>query len=111
MIAVRKGISSPNSIKTCYIAAVKEEMGFPVRRAWNRRCAERKVKPDVFMKELIRAAIRKVGNGTYEEIQRAAFEIYRQERRGGHVMSFRGVFNDDPSEVRAVAEDHGVAYV
>ena len=107
---MRKGINSPNSIKTCYIAAVKEEMGFPVRKAWNRRGAERKVRPDRFMRELIRTAIKRVGNGTYKEIQKAAFEIYKQEERGAHIMSFKGVFRDDPSDVRAVAEDHGVFY-
>ena len=107
---MRKPITSPNTIKSCYIAAVKEEMGFPIRKAWNRRGKERKVQPDNFMKELIKEAIQKVGNSTYQKIQETAFEIYKQKKYNSPVMSFRRIFDDDPSEVKKIAEDHGIIY-
>ena len=105
-----KKINSPNSIKPCYIAAVKEEMGFPVKRAWNRHGRERKVQPTGFMKEIIKEAIQKTGNSTYKKIQEVALEIYRQKSCNSPIMSFRRIFDDPPSEVKKIAENHEIIY-
>ena len=40
----KRELRSKNSFKTSYVAAVKEELGLSVRRAWNKKVAKRKVK-------------------------------------------------------------------
>ena len=107
---MKRKITSPNSIKPCFIAAVKEEMGFPVKRAWNRRGNKRKVQPNDSMKEIIKEAIQKVGNGTYKKIQETAFEIYQKKTESSSIRKFRGIFQDDRSEVIKIAEGREIMY-
>ncbi len=50
-------MKSPNTIKTCFVAQVKEEMGFPVTRAHKRISDETKVKAPDWLKPVIKRAI------------------------------------------------------
>ncbi len=49
------------SVKTCWIAHVKSDLGLPVRRAWNRAAAERQVPCPSDKRSAIVAALRYFG--------------------------------------------------
>jgi len=108
-------INSWTSFKTCYIASVKEEMGLPVRRAWNREKEERKVKVPENLKSYIKKAIEILGKekkqtSTYAEIQKKAFELYRENMDRIKAKKFKGIFSDDPTLIKEVAEDKAIFY-
>ncbi len=71
-----KILKSPNSLKTSYIADVKEELGFLKRR----RVVNRKIKVPDYLKPYIVRAIKQLGkDAKYKDIQKKAFEIYQKE--------------------------------
>ena len=48
------------TVKTCWIAEVKERLGLPVRQAWNRRGARRENPCPPHMVEIIAQVIREL---------------------------------------------------
>lgn len=111
-------INSPSAFKTCYIAQVKEELGYKVRRAHNRRTKARKHKVPAHLRPFIEEAFRYFERlsvkPTYRMIQEKAFELYREHVDGIHrepeVMKYFGIFNNDWDIVREVVEDDGLEY-
>ena len=107
-------ITSWTTFKTCYVAAVKEEMGLPVKRAWNRQTSERKVKVPNALKGYIMKAIEILTeqnkSPTYNEIRKKAFELYQEDMEKQTVKKFKGIFGDDRRFVKQVAEDEGLLY-
>jgi hypothetical protein len=49
------------TVKTCWIADVKNSLGFPMRKAWNRQREDRTNPCPEHMRPLIIAAIRRLG--------------------------------------------------
>ena len=108
-------ITSPSAFKTCYIAQVKEELGYSVRRAHNRRTRERKHRVPSYLRTFIEKAIldleRSSEKPTYRRIQEKAFELYREQlEKEPAVRKFRGIFKDTPEEVIRIAENKDLAY-
>lgn len=108
-------ILKPSAFKTCYIAQVKEEMGFKVKRAHNRQADERKHKVPKHLREYIEKAIRLLKKqpvrATYRKIQQKAFELYRKQLETQvEVKEFRGIFKDSPDMVKKITEDEGLSY-
>ncbi|HIC09271.1 MAG TPA: hypothetical protein EYO62_04395 [Aquificales bacterium] len=102
---MRKAITSPQTFKTCYIAAVKEELGLLKRK----RTAKRKVKPPQHLRWAIKEALTRKPNATYKEIQRLAFEIYRQKEREN--LPFFGALGEVPDDILwEVIDDKGLSY-
>ncbi|MFP4031683.1 MAG: hypothetical protein ACLFTV_08995 [Desulfococcaceae bacterium] len=111
-----KPITSPESFKTCFIAQVKEEMGFAVRKAHNRRGNSRKITVRAELRPFIEKAInqlRRTGNKfpTYKQIQNAAFNLYRESTQFSEVDRLYGSFaSDDPEEAISIIEDKNMFY-
>ena len=107
-------MKSPNSIKTCYIAVVKEEMGLPVKPAHNRIGRERKVRTPRWVKPFIRQAIMELTSAkdkaTYKEIQRRAFEIYLKTSQQSKVARSKGMLSGKPKEVQDFINDKEIFY-
>ncbi len=82
---MKKLIKSPNSIKTAYISAVKEELGLIKRKKTNNR----KVKPPQYLKPFIKEAILNNPNATYKEIQEITLRLIRNSKES---LPFYGVF-------------------
>jgi len=112
---MKRIINSSSTFKTCYIAQVKEEMGFKVKRAHNRRTDERKYKvPEhlrKYIKEAIKALEKQSVKVTYKIIQEKAFELYKKDIENRvKAKEFRGIFKDDPNIVKKIVEDKGLSY-
>ncbi|WP_456370857.1 hypothetical protein [Thermodesulfatator atlanticus] len=100
-------ITSFQAFKTSYIAEVKEEMGLPLRR----RKRIRRVKTPQHIKPIIRKAIESLGkDASYREIQKKAFEIYR-EMYEAEIDRFFGILRvKDKEAFRRIVEDEEIAY-
>ena len=107
-------MKSPNTIKTCFVAQVKEEMGFPVTRAHNRISDERKVKAPDWLKPIIKQAILELNkekeNPTYKEIQQRAFEIYKNSKKDSIVLNTKGLLKGKREEVIDFINDREIYY-
>jgi len=111
-------INKSSAFKTCEIAIAKEELGFPVRRAVNRRGNHRAVKPNPIHIDYLKKAIKELSNSgrknpTYKEIREKALELYKQENDKTKILkSYRGVMklNMPKSEALKVIEDKGLIY-
>ena len=107
-------MKSPNTIKPSYIAAIKEEMGLPVRQAHNRIGNERKVQPPKRLKPIIKQAILDLTltkkKPTYKEIQRRAFEIQKNTTEQSHVLETKGIFSGNRKEVMEFINDKEIYY-
>jgi len=102
---MRKAITSPQTFKTSYIAAVKEELGLLKRK----RTIQRKVKPPKHLRWAIEEALNRKPNATYKEIQRLAFEIYQQRKREN--LSYFGALGNVPDNILwEVIDDKGLSY-
>lgn len=109
-------ITSPNTFKTCYIAQVKEELGFPVRKASNRKGVQRRVtvRPDLrtFIEQAILGLQKEKGRSPqYKEVQKEAFNLYRKTVETSRSDDFFGMFrSNDPQAAREIIEDKQVFY-
>jgi hypothetical protein len=100
-----RSVKSPNTFKTCYIAAVKEEMGL-LRRKLK---PVRRIKPPAHLRWAIEEALRRKPNGTYREIQELALEIYNRGRAEN--LPFFGALGEvDEESLNEVLNDKGLAY-
>ncbi|NPA41564.1 MAG: hypothetical protein GXO18_04740 [Aquificae bacterium] len=72
-----RNINSPNSFKTCYIAAVKEELGLLKHKRKNKR----KIKPPPHLRWAIEEALKRKPDAKYKEIQKLAFAILKEKER------------------------------
>lgn len=111
-----KRIASPESFKTCFIAQVKEEMGFPVRKAHNRRGIQRKITVRPELRPFIEKAISQLHRNeekfpTYKQIQNAAFRLYRESTPFSEVDRLYGsLAADNPEEAISIIEDKNMFY-
>jgi hypothetical protein len=109
-------ITSPESFKTSFIAQVKEEMGFAVRKAHNRRGNSRKTTVRADLRPFIEKAIHQLsrtGKGfpTYKQIQTAAFRLYRESTQFSEVDRLYGsLASDDLGETLSIIEDKNIFY-
>lgn len=102
-------IKSPHAFKPVYIAEVKEELGLLKKRKENR-----KIKAPVYMKKIIKEAIKRLGYaGTYKEIQKKSLEVYKEwleKKKLGKLKKFYGSFKTDKSFVIKIAQDEEIFY-
>lgn len=111
-----KPITSPESFKTCFIAQVKEEMGFAVSKAHNRRGNNRKITVRAELRPFIEKAISQLNRTqkefpTYKQIQTVAFRLYRESTQYSEVDRLYGSFAaDDPEEAISIIEDKNMFY-
>jgi len=96
-----KPIKSPNAFKTCYIADIKEKLGFKVRVSSNRKNLERKIKCPKFHSKFIKEAIKQLQNQgkklTYKNIQKTAFEIYKEKTTENKINKYLNSIKIDKS--------------
>lgn len=108
-------ITSLNSIKSCYIAEVLEEMGFPVKPAHNRLGGERKVKTPEKLKpfiwEAIEELLREKGSYSYKEIQKRALALIMKSQKEGVVRRTKGIVADVKELVEEMADDESLFYL
>lgn len=108
-------ITSPNSIKSCYIAEVLKEMGFPVKPAHNRLGEERRVKTPERLKPFIRRAveelIREKGSYSYREIQRRTLDLIIRSQERSVVRRTRGIISEVKEFVKEMADDESLFYL
>ncbi len=97
---MKKTIKSPNSIKTSYITAVKEDLGLPVKK----RTKFRKVKPPKHLEPFIKRAIKENPNATYKEIQQITFQLIKNSKS----LPFYGIFKQFPT--RGIELDKEIFY-
>jgi len=87
-----KTIKSMNAFKTCYIADVKERLGFKVRVSPRRKNSERKIKcPDFharFISEAIKILQEEGKPLTYRNIQETAFKLYQKTQQKNKVNRY-----------------------
>jgi len=100
-----KSINSPNTFKTSYIAAVKEELGLLKRR----RKSYRKIKPPAHLKWAIVEALQQRPKASYKEIQVLAFKIFKEKSRVN--LPFYGVLGKvEDRLLEEVLSDKGLSY-
>ena len=100
-----KSVSSPYTFKTCYIAAVKEELGLLERKLKPKR----KIKPPEHLKWAIVEALKQNPKGTYKEIQKLALKIYKAKKETS--LPFLGALGEINSElIKEVIEDKEMFY-
>jgi hypothetical protein len=108
-------ITSPNSIKSCYIAEVLKEMGFPVKPAHNRLGEERRVKTPERLKPFIRKAVeellRERGSYSYKEIQKRALALIMKSQEESAVRKTKGIVAEVKELVREMADDESLFYL
>jgi len=94
-------IKSPNAFKTCYIADIKERLGLRVRTSPNRKSSERKIKCPKFHSKFIKEAIKQLQNQgeklTYKNIQKVAFEIYKERTTENKINKYLNSIKTDKS--------------
>ena len=102
-------IKSSHAFKSVYIAEVKEELGLLKKRKENR-----KIKAPVYMKKIIKEAIKRLGyTGTYKEIQKKSLEVYKEwleKKKLGKLKKFYGSFKTDKNFVIKIAQDEEIFY-
>ena len=108
-------MKSLNTIKTSYIAGVKEEMGLPVKPAHNRIGRERKILTPSWLKPFIKQAITELTSTknkvTYKEIQRRTFKIYtKNNQKQFKVAQSKGMLNGNLKEVQDFINDKEIFY-
>jgi len=100
-----KSINSPFTFKTCYIAAVKEELGMLKRKLK----PSRKIKPPAHLKWAIVEALKRKPNATYREIQQLAFQIFKEKQR--RKLPFFGSLGEvDANLLEEILSDKGLSY-
>lgn len=113
----KHGISSPNGVKTCWIAEVKAEMGLTRGLAPNRVSKTiRKVQTPEYIKPFIRKAIEKIRDlygriPTYQEIQREVLRLSKAKETPISDSTFGSIGKRLPVHlVKAIAHDKDLYY-
>ncbi len=111
-----KNINSPQTFKTSEIAIVKEKLGYPVKKAYNRKNPnKRKVNLNPFHEKFITQAFKffksKNINPTYEQIRKKAFEFYQKEKES-KLNKYLGIFKTNLSKEEAlkIIDDEEIIY-
>ncbi len=100
-----KTVNSPDTFKTSYIAAVKEEMGLLKRRFKSNR----KIKPPNHLKWAIVEALKQKPTATYRELQELAFKIFKRKKETS--LPFYGSLGKIKTDLlEEVLNDKGLAY-
>ncbi len=99
-----KSVKSPNTFKTSYIAAVKEELGLLKRK----QTSKRKIKAPPHLKWAIVEALKRKPNASYREIQRLAFQIFKERSEN---LPFLGALGKvELHKLKEVLNDKGLSY-
>jgi len=100
-----KAVNSPLTFKTCYIAAVKEELGLLKRKLK----PSRKIKPPQHLKWAIVEALKRKPNATYKEIQQLAFQIFK-EKQNKKLPFFGALGSVDTNLLEEILSDKELSY-
>ena len=109
-------ISSPNTFKTCYIAQIKKDLGFPVRKAANRKGKDGITKVNETLRPFIEKAILILNEKTgeipsYKDVQQLSFKLYKESKgKSESDALFGSVKFEDTEFVKSIAEDKDIFY-